>query len=43
MSAGSLANTLAAITVWKSSPELNAAIRSASSDRWAMMRISIWL
>jgi hypothetical protein len=43
ISPGSVANTRAAITVWKSMPERKASIRPWSSDRCAMIRISIWL
>ena len=32
-----------AVIEWKSCPDLNASISRASSDRWAMIRISIWL
>jgi len=41
--AASRPNTRAAVSAWKSWCERNASISAASSDRCAMMRISIWL
>ncbi len=35
--------TWAAAVVCRSSPEVNASIRPASSERWAITRSSIWL
>ena len=35
--------TREAVIEWKSRPDLNASISSSSSERWAMIRISIWL
>ncbi len=42
-SAGGTPNTRDPTNRCRSSPERNASIRPSSPDRWAMIRISIWL
>ena len=40
-SSGVTPKTMAAISAWKSLPDLNAAINPSSPETWAMRRISI--
>ena len=42
-SAAATPNTRLATVVWRSSPLRKASMRPPSSERWAMIRISIWL